>query len=513
MKLIQVAFLLLITCFSCNSNKMKQNEKELTQKILSDEEILAQKEALRLQKEKELADSLAKLPKGFRFEPFRKINQQQPPHIIDVVNNMDSIRSIKLSDIASEIEYIRMQNLPDSTISTDMYYKYYMTDKHLVATNIYGIHLFSKSGVFKNTIVRNDLSGVKYDKKKDEVLTYYSNYAKIGGHTSVWSRGNTLYYNYQNTNTGQNYIMEVDCSKNLVELKNDFDPENPHQITGLGKVAVDLNHGHNKVFKARYPNGMDIYGTENIYDKISLFSPDRNTYFSTYSKGRKNMLQILNVRGDTLASFKKLEQLKNFKHRLYRGFDFGNSYEKQGNYYFRTDYNDTVFKVIPPNIIQPEYILKLGDKKVSKQNALDPTYDLKGKIAPYEWADGKDFVFMSFIMHNNLCPNSMKDKSVKLHYALYAKKSKKLQFIKHNPTSYEMNILQNDIDGGFPVWPKSYMIDREGNIMIALRGKDIKEKVASNEFKNSPAPAGNKQKLIDLANSCSGNDQILMLVK
>jgi len=49
--------------------------------------------------------------------------------------------------------------------------------------------------------------------------------------------------------------------------------------------------------------------------------------------------------------------------------------------------------------------------------------------------------------------------------------------------------------------------------MVSLQGKDIKEKVASDEFKNSTAPAANKEKLVQLAKNCSDTDQILMLVK
>jgi len=512
MKPIHIALILLLFSFACQNNKMKINEKKLSEKILSEEEILAQKEELRQQKEQELTDSLAKLPKGFRFEAIRKVNLQHRPHIIDVVNRIDSTKEFKLSDVASTIEYIRIQNLPDSSISNNMNYKYYMTDKHLVASNIYGIHLFTKDGKFKNTIIKNNLSGVKYDRKRDEVSVYYSNFAKIGGNTSVWSRGDNLFYHYKNTNTGQDYIMELDCSQELLGINTEFEPENPRKVIGMGKISVDLNHGQDKVFKAAHPNGMSSYGSKYLYDMIGIFSPDKNTYLLQSPNG-SNMLKILNTRGDTLSSFKKLEQLKNFKRRSYRGFDYGNSYEKNGNYYFRTDYNDTIFKVIPPNIIQPEYVFNLGNHKVKKQEALNSTFDLTGKITPYEWADSKDYIYMSFIKDNNLCPNSMKSKSVKLHYALYDKKNKNLQFVKNNPTSYTLDNLVNDIDGGFSVWPKSYMINRYGEIMMALRGEDIKEQVASDEFKNSLAPAENKQKLIDLANNCTNDDQILMLVK
>ncbi|WP_282015613.1 DUF4933 domain-containing protein [Marinifilum flexuosum] len=512
MKLNLLLSILLIICFSCKNKSLKLNEKDLAQKILSEEDILAQKEELRLKREQELADSLAKLPKGFRFEAKREVDEKNPPIVIDIANRMDSIKEFKLSDVAQNIQYIKMQNLPDSGISNNMLYKYHMTDKYLVASNIYGIHLFTKNGKYQNTIIKNSWSGMKYEKKKDWINFYFSNFGAIAAGISVWSQGDNLYYRYQNTYTGQNYIMEVDCSKELVALNTTFEPENQRKIMGMGKLSVDLNHGHDRPFKARHPNGMNTFKRENYYDKINIFSPDKNTYLSQFNYG-KDILQIFNTRGDTLSSFKKLEQLKNFKQKGFRMFDRGNSYELNGNYFFRTNYNDTIFKVIPPNIIQPKYVFHLGNHKVSIQDAMNSTFDLTGKIIPYEWADAKDYIFMSFIKDNNLCPKSKHDKSVKLHYAIYDKKNESLQFIKYNPTDYTVNVLQNDIDGGFSVWPKSYMINRKGEIMIALSGEDIKKKVSSDEFKNSTAPAVNKQKLTELAANCKNDDQVLMLVK
>ncbi|PXY00875.1 hypothetical protein DF185_13335 [Marinifilum breve] len=502
---------------------MKLNENDLAQKILSEEEILAQKEELRLKKEQELADSLAKLPKGFLFESVRKTDAFNPPIVIDIANRMDSIKEFKLSDIAQSIEYIKMQTVPNSSISNKMDYRYYMTDKYIVASNIYGIHLFNKDGSYKNTVVKNELSGVKYDKKKKQIWMYYANYTKIGGNPTVWSRGDKLYYNYQNTNTGQNYIMELNCSQDLVKMKPNFNPEEPKAIIGMGKVLFDMNHGQDKVLKAPTPLGVLITNPEYLYERLENFNPDNNTYIKTLNQ-HDNSLKILNTvntdilgifnsKGDTLSKFKKHERLINYKHKNMRGFDFGLSYEKQGNYFFRTDYNDTIFKVIPPNIIQPKYVFNLGKYKVNKQDATTPSFDLHGKMVPYEWADGTRFIFMSFLKDNNLSPKSMRNKTTQLYFALYSKQDKSLFIVERDPYDYQQNLLVNNIDGGFPVWPKSYMINRNGEIMLALRGKDIKEKVASDEFKNSKATYENKQKLIDLAANCKNDDQVLMLVK
>jgi uncharacterized membrane protein YciS (DUF1049 family) len=54
----------MILCTSCNSNRLKTDEKSLAKQILTEEQQLAHEAELRAEREKQLADSIAKLPKG-----------------------------------------------------------------------------------------------------------------------------------------------------------------------------------------------------------------------------------------------------------------------------------------------------------------------------------------------------------------------------------------------------------------------------------------------------------------
>ena len=74
-------------------------------------------------------------------------------------------------------------------------------------------------------------------------------------------------------------------------------------------------------------------------------------------------------------------------------------------------------------------------------------------------------------------------------------------------------ILRNDIDGGLPVWPSSYMIGNHGEIIISLKGKDLKDRIESEHFKVSDAPAVKKCELEKLACSVSDSGDILMIIK
>ncbi|HEX7585770.1 MAG TPA: DUF4933 domain-containing protein [Prolixibacteraceae bacterium] len=227
----------------------------------------------------------------------------------------------------------------------------------------------------------------------------------------------------------------------------------------------------------------------------------------------KNMLGIFGKQGDTLATFAKLEQLKNYTKSMTRRTDPGTEYEKGGNYFFRSNFNDTIFQVIPPNRILPVYVLNLGKYKVSKQEGVDPDASLEGKIIPQDWAETKNYIFMTFTRDSYDCPNNRKNKSVKIYHALFSRTSHQLQVVKGDPFDYEAPILVNNIDGGYPVWPLSYQVGSKGEIMLSLKGRDLKTQVKSTGFQNSTAPADKKEKLKQLANAVSDLDDILMIVQ
>jgi hypothetical protein len=506
-----VVLILVLGLFSsCRNNRMKTDEKSLTKQILTEEEQLAQEAGLRDEREKQLADSLAKLPKGFRFEEKRDADPQRPPVVINIADNLENIAELKLSNVASDIQYIRLDPIPDPTGPRNLKYKYYMMDNYLVALNIYGIHLFTKEGKYLRSVVKNQLTDVEYIEKENR-LRFWNDYTLVGGGTSVWARGNTLFYVYSNNITGQQVIMEYDCSKEQTLLNTGFNPENPSSINGLGEVSIDLKHGNTTPPPPRKHQGMWSAPPESMYEQLGIFSPDRNTYISNLH-GEK-MLGILGDQGDTLATFAKTERLENYTKSLMRGTDGGTQYERGGNLYFRSQFNDTVFQVVPPNQLFPVYVLNLGKYKTSMQEGVDPDASLEGRIIPYDWADSKDYIFLTFTKDSYDCPNTRKNKSVKIYHALFSKSSHQLQIVNTDPLDYAAPVLLNDTDGGYPVWPLSYQIGDKGEIMLSLKGSDLKSQVKSKQFIESVAPVDKKGKLKQMADSVNDEDDILMIVK
>jgi hypothetical protein len=503
-RLILIAvYVIMIIQPSCHPNRLKISEKNLEEEILRQEK----EETERIAGARDPADTVNRLPKGFRYKENRSVDPTHPPVVIDIAGNLTNIREFKLSDIASEIRYVRLDPVPDSTIPSDLKLKYHLTDNYIVAANLYGIHLYSKEGKYIRSVVKNELTGVII---KPNMIMFYTDYTLKGGGMDVRSNGDIIYYSYSNTMTGEKYVMKYDCSTAQMTKDYRFDPEFPDRISGLGDVALDLNHGKTEPPQPRSPQGMFGGAPEWMNYNFSSFMLNDNSY--AIPSREENILVIRNFNGDTLTSFTRFEKLVNYTKSMWRGTDDGVLYENHGSLFIRPEFNDTVFRVMPPDRLYPAYVLNLGKYKVTRQQGIDPDFDLTGKIIPEEWAETGNFIFLTFTKDDYDCPNTRKSKTVKIYHAIYSKQARQLTVIKGDPYNYSPEILRNDIDGGPPVWPSSYMIGNNGVIMIPLKGKDLKERIKSEYFKTSDAPAGKKSELENLAGSVTDSGDILMIV-
>ena len=175
-KVIFIATFLWLT-FSCGSNQLKTDEKALSKQILTEEEHLAQEESARAEREKQLADSIAKLPKGFRFKPERKVNPQNPPVVIDIANNIDKTKKFKLSDVAASIQYIRLQSPTDSAflgklknetsskeneglLKEELPFSIIKNNNFIIAQNGLGMLLYDSKGKLLRVICKNVYTGI-----------------------------------------------------------------------------------------------------------------------------------------------------------------------------------------------------------------------------------------------------------------------------------------------------------------------------------------------------------------
>ena len=499
-------FLMLLIEISCHHNRLKTNEKELAKAIIVGEKELDS--ANKADREKILADTLNRHHGSFRLNENRSVDPGHPPIEIDLAGSLNNLKEISLSDVASGITYVRIEQVPDSTLPADLKFNYHLMDNNIVAVNLYGIHLYSKEGRYIHSIVKNRYTGMQVTPGN---VMFRNDYTKKGAGLSVWSDMNKLFYNYSDNITGQKYIMEYDCSSTQLINNYKFDPEKHDQISGLGKIAIDLNNGKKLPPKPHNPNGMFGGRPEWFFREMNPFMLDQSSY-SVPSYDDKMMI-ILNNRGDTLSTFTKLEQLKNYSKSMERWGDLGTHYEHNGKLYFRPGFNDTIFEVLPPNRLFPVYLIKLGSFKTSIQEGVDPDFNLIGKIIPCEWAETNENIFMTYTKDSFDCQNTRKNKTVKIYHAIYSKLSHQVSVIKGNPYDYSPEILENNIDGGLSVWPSSYMIGNNGEMLISLKGKELKDRIKSEQFKVSKAPDAKKKELEKLAQVVSNNEDILMIVK
>jgi hypothetical protein len=490
-------FALLISALSCNHNRLKTNGKELTKEIFILEKQNAETE--RAEHEKELADALTRPKNGVLLKENRTVDPSHPPVILDIAGNLSNIKDIKLSDVASETRYVRMEMVPDSTFSRVMKFKYYLLSDYIVATNPSGIVLYSKNGKFISIIVKNKTTGIDVDTEWMRVL---GTNTFIGGGTSVWNNGDSLYYAYRNSISGQEYIMKYDLSKVQFEVSKKFEPENPEQIIGLGDVATDMNPLKKKEeWKYRISPELVSWGMSSdfIYQSVGTFIINGNSYAKELT--RTDNISVINNNGDTLTTF--------------TGFEKGNTlrFENLGKNYLWNALNDTVFQVIGNNRILPVYVLHSGQYKASLEQVRQIGGDLTGKIIPRQWAENRRYIFLVFAKDAFDSPNNRRYKKVKLFHALYSKQSKELFVLKGDPFNYSPEILENNIDGGLPVWPLSYMIGSDGEMLISLKGNELKERIKSELFKLSKAPEAKKKELEKIAEAVSESEDILMIIK
>ena len=323
----------------------------------------------------------------------------------------------------------------------------------------------------------------------------------IGGGTSVWTNGDSLYYVYRNSISGQEYLMKYDLSKSQIGSSKHYEPENPDQIIGMGQIALDMNPSKKKaVWKYKISPELVSWSfpTNYIYQNVGTFFLNKNTYAKEVERSDK--IAVINNYGDTLSEFTRFEDGLNLR------------FQNQGRQFLWNGRNDTIFEVRAANCIVPAYVFKLGQYKYfPKEGEMYP--DFTGKIIPRGWAENTNFIYLTLDKDGFDSPNSRRSKKVKILHALFSKQNHQLYILKGDPFNYSPEILENNLDGGIPVWPSSYMIGNNGEMLISLKGKELKDRVKSEQFKVSKAPETKKKELEKLAQVVSNNEDILMIVK
>ena len=360
-KLIYPIFVVLILAFglfsSCGRNRLKTDEKALTKQILTEEEQLAQEAALREQREKQLADSIAKLPQGFRFQEDRSINPDYPPVIIDFTKEIP-VKKFNLSEIAKEIKYIRLSVPGDS-----LYFSQHMggsvsfTDRNIILYNNFGVHSFSPEGEFLETIAQSNVTNRVFDK---QVLFGYfdkESYKGVwGNHVSV--AGDRIFYkvtDYPNETVSLlHYEIKPEIQLQLpetTESKNDGSFFRGEQLA-TGKEGI-------------YSGTPGLASTQVLGISANFY-----TGVNSHLKASENgfMLASFNLNGDTLCKFTQYDKLKYpITSSTIRSINSIINWNFKGVFSFMKSFNDTIFRFVPPSRLIPVYVFKFGPDKITDE--------------------------------------------------------------------------------------------------------------------------------------------------
>ena len=461
MKITTTSIILLLALFaitiSCGGNRLKNDEKALAKQILTEEEKLAQQDAKRVEREKQLADSIAKLPKGFRFPESRKIDSQNPPVMIDIIGNRKNPQKIKLSKLFSRVEYIRLEQNQDSAeFLLDM--RYIVSPNHIyIITDKGSIFQFDRKGHFIRTVCTGNPQ-----------FTKYSNFFE-GSKGAYWY-GDKLCYQYENRPAQKSYMVTFDdeITQGTSGLQLPETVESKNQINGSGKILAEWKKDPSVSFSL----------TPYLLGNNTLAFAQRTKRLEQTA----NFINVVSVTGDTLCEFQDNDPIRNFSKPVSRSADDGDAYYMDGTLYLRQSFNDTIYQLVPPNRLVPKYILNFGDLGIkSALEGIDPGVSLNEKLVPQAFLETDRYLFITYSKDYD-CPNTAKQGTLKYSRLVYDKKSRTLTsiyideaaFIPEGkmtwPKAPDLNI-ENDLDKMPFKWPES--VTAGGQTFSTFSGKEL----------------------------------------
>jgi len=492
---LQVLILLmLIVLFSCHHNRLKTNEKELVKEILIQEK--AKKEAEITSFKKESSETGIKPSGSFRKKEIRSVDKQRPPVKIDIMGTINNTHKFKLSDVASSVRYVKLQNPPDTSLLYDnFFYRNELMStirsdgEQIIFQGIFGLTRFNMQGEYQETIWKNK-TGIKF----------YGNSVMFGGqdffgvlpHIPVSLINGNLYSNFQDGPEKTGQVMKYKLStgkKILVQLQ--------AEVPGAGHFPGDtiLN------IKKQWWEGFSL-----IYGTSSETWAGVNDKWQAGKSG--SLLVTYNNIGDTLCQFTDYDRIVNFTHTTYRTPVELSTYYFDGLLTIKQEYNDTVFRLISPDRLLPVYIIDFGDFKVNFMDGLNPDFDLSGKYLLKSIYETNNYLFIRYTQHYDV-PDFRKKNAVKFYNALFDKKDGKLY---HQPGFTLLpNGLENDLDGGMPFCPD--FITPQGEMMKLVSGQILKDYINSEVFKEAKISGNDRQKQIIMASGLRPTDMVVVIVK
>jgi hypothetical protein len=383
-----------------------------------------------------------------------EIIEDKYPKIINIARDFKNEKEFKLSDIASNIEYVKLETTADSyigggnsTIHLDNKYIYIYSQKRLLQ--------FSRNGKFVKEIGRNGRGpgefpgskGITVDKKKKSIYIIANYLAKV------------LEYNYES---------------------GEF----------LGSFPIDKRAGSSMI-----PGVFQAVVTDTFAVLSHPMTQFRKDYF---------FAQIVDIKGNIVHNQKSHIYSTDDKEKIKeRSLPAGNQTWKIGNEIRFFEYlNDTIYSFINDQF-KPSYIFNLGKYKGDFDVMVKIKDERKSKsIAVRSFAETSGYLLFKCLFDN------------KWILSMYNKQTGRFSKVSNSQTKY--GLIRNDIDGGLPFWPRFSNLGEQKQEWIALRSAiDMKQKLTNEFMATSEAKYPDKKAgLQKFLNELKVDDNpVLMIVK
>ena len=464
--LILTSIFCLLSVISCGKRNPGLSDKQL-RTLINDKAQKAAEAAEELRKENILNANLSNTSvtsqRNKNFSEIRSVDPQQTPDIIDIAGNIKNERAFKLSDIASSVRYIQLQQPPDSKIENII--NFLSDDEHIFIRTFEGLFCYSINGQYLYTVVLNDIDSSRMTKHGDWIM--FSGDPIISGISSNADllNGALVFHSQQRSSTPD---VETDYYLNVFDVK---------ELDAQMRLNINTEETGKKSAKPQYQRQINATriggGNYMLTDNQSLFNSRSLTGVSIY--------------GDTLCKF--VDYDRPTRSIVERTGAFSSIYRIGGQVMLHKGHNDTIFRVEPPNRFVPTYVMQWGEHKPDI-NEYRAGGDLIGAFVIREWTETFRFIFIEYTEGRSY-PIRIDAGKVKFHWAIYDKVKKTLTHILL-PSSYAKAqgrtlsfppMFENDIEPvGMPFWPKG--VNHRNEMYMVFSKEQVNKYISTALYQN-----------------------------
>jgi hypothetical protein len=479
---------------ACNSNPLRTDENKLKRGVLAEESKNRVSENFKREN-----DSLAVHPQGFRYKPVKA--GYMKPVVLDFTGSIP-VRKQKLSQIASRVKYVVLEVPDDSTFFAWSARIQFAGDNIIVNNNL-GIHRFSSEGKYLEMICRN-----KVDSPHDRMAFISKETFKGAWIDHVDVAGNTVLYKYTDYPGKKVSLLRYSLSNAPVLFSQTNNSENsPPETFAKGDQVIT-----GPIESSGEKPGLSSSRLHAVSDDFYSGTPGNGP--DAFAKDAP-LLTVFNNRGDTICIFPQHDHLASpVTMSVVRSFGNLSWFNNEVPTY-KWAFNDTVFRLLPPNKLSPAYVFNFGKNRISVDDWLHVNASLKGKMTVTGIIEGAHYLFITWCTYPNddvrgsIYNKAVYDKSSATLYnpGIPETERKAPPPLGSSPANTEYNPagMENDIDGGISFWPS--LITGNGKLALRTSPELLKSYIKSSFYKNSNAGFSEFVKSLK-----SGKEQLVLMI-